>query len=123
MASPTGERTEKPTPKRLRDARERGQVARSRDLSAALSLAGVTVSLAWFALRITSTARDRLATGLSTLSGQAHTILEPSGLAASMWSDMTLLASMVGPPALVAGSVSILASIAQSGFAFSPKAV
>jgi flagellar biosynthetic protein FlhB len=31
---PAGEKTEKPTPKRLREARERGQVARSPDLSA-----------------------------------------------------------------------------------------
>jgi flagellar biosynthetic protein FlhB len=31
---PAGEKTEKPTPKRLREARDRGQVARSPDLSA-----------------------------------------------------------------------------------------
>ena len=31
--SNTGEKTEKPTPKRLRDARKEGNVAKSRDLS------------------------------------------------------------------------------------------
>ena len=38
--TPASERTEKPSPKKLREAREKGQVPRSRDLSvAAASLA------------------------------------------------------------------------------------
>ena len=43
---PGGEPTEKPTPKRLQDARKKGQVAKSRDLSGALVFwAGFTVIL------------------------------------------------------------------------------
>ncbi|HEX5097348.1 MAG TPA: EscU/YscU/HrcU family type III secretion system export apparatus switch protein, partial [Acidimicrobiia bacterium] len=34
MAGDSSQRTEKPTPKRLREAREKGQIARSPDLSA-----------------------------------------------------------------------------------------
>ena len=47
MAARTGERTEKPTFKRIKDARERGQVARSRDLSAAASFVAATAVLIW----------------------------------------------------------------------------
>ncbi|MEO9738382.1 MAG: type III secretion system export apparatus subunit SctU [Roseobacter sp.] len=37
----TGEKTEQPTPKKLRDARKKGQVARSQDLVTTVSLLGV----------------------------------------------------------------------------------
>lgn len=43
---PSGARTEEPTPKRLRDARRRGEVAQSRDLTSAASLAGAIAALA-----------------------------------------------------------------------------
>ncbi|MCA9244733.1 MAG: flagellar biosynthesis protein FlhB [Phycisphaerales bacterium] len=45
MASDGGERTEQPTPSRLREAREQGQVARSQDLSAAILLLGALLAL------------------------------------------------------------------------------
>ena len=54
MADQVGEKTEKPSAKRLREARERGQVAISRDVSMALgSLAatGVLVTAGSFLLR------------------------------------------------------------------------
>ncbi|HEY3354072.1 MAG TPA: EscU/YscU/HrcU family type III secretion system export apparatus switch protein [Polyangia bacterium] len=43
---PGGEPTEEPTPKRLRDARRKGQVARSRDLTSALAFAAAYAALA-----------------------------------------------------------------------------
>ena len=43
---PGGEPTEEPTPKRLRDARRKGQVARSRDLTGALAFAAAYAALA-----------------------------------------------------------------------------
>jgi type III secretion protein U len=44
----SGARTEQPTPRRLREARRRGEVARSLDLSAAAALAGGVGGLALF---------------------------------------------------------------------------
>ena len=44
---PGGEPTEAPTPRRLRDARNRGQVARSAELTAALGFAGAAAILLW----------------------------------------------------------------------------
>jgi len=46
MSSSTGEKTEQPTDKRLQDARKRGQVAKSQDLTSAVLLIS-TVALVW----------------------------------------------------------------------------
>ena len=73
----TGERTEKPTPKRIKDARERGQVARSRDLSAALSFAAVTLGLAWLGFEIVALSAERIAAEIVTLADRAHTPIVP----------------------------------------------
>lgn len=46
MAEDMGERTEQPTGRRLSEARQRGQIAKSTDLAAAIDLIGATVLLA-----------------------------------------------------------------------------
>ncbi|MDH3420469.1 MAG: EscU/YscU/HrcU family type III secretion system export apparatus switch protein, partial [Gammaproteobacteria bacterium] len=43
--TPSDQRTEQPTEKRLRDARERGQIPRSRELSMALVMLAGAASL------------------------------------------------------------------------------
>lgn len=123
MADQNGERTEKPTPKKVKDARERGQVARSRDLSAAMSLASVTLALSWMGVAMVGTVADRLAAGLSTLADAAHTTVSPSHIISLLWSDASVLVRVVGPPAIIAGIVSVLASLLQVGWGFSPKAL
>src|SRR6188768_2506608 len=116
VAGASGEKTEKPTARRLKDARERGQVARSRDLSSAVSLAGITLALGWFGVRMAGVAGDRLSLGLSTLSMHAHGNVDANSLASQIWADGGLLAEIAGPPALVAGVASIAASVAQVGW-------
>jgi flagellar biosynthetic protein FlhB len=123
MAGFQGDRTEKPTTKRLKEARERGQVARSRDLAASLSLGAITLALGWFGYRMIAAVADRLTSGLSGLGDHARAAVEPIRLASIMWSDAGLLASVVGPPAILAALASVLASIAQIGWQYSPKAV
>lgn len=41
MSQPSGEKTEQPTPKKMRDARQKGQVARSQEVVTTISLFGV----------------------------------------------------------------------------------
>ena len=123
MANNAGERTEKPTPRRIKDAREKGQVARSRDLSSAVSLVGVAIALAWGGMRMITGVTARLETGLSTFGDRARATIDGNGLVNILWSDATLLVSIVGPIALVAAVFSIAASVAQVGWAYSPKAV
>lgn len=121
--SSAGERTEKPTGKRIKDAREKGQVARSRDLSGALSLAAVTLGLAWLGVSMTSAVANRLAMGLGTLAEQAREPLGPGAMASLLWADAGLLVRVAGPPALIAALLSVGASLAQVGWALSPKAL
>jgi flagellar biosynthetic protein FlhB len=118
-----GDRTEKPSIKRKRDARERGQVARSRDLAGAASLVAVTLALGWMGSRMMGLISNRLIAGLESLGTDAHTTLSGTALAGILWSDLGLLAMVAGPPALVAAAVSVSASVAQTGLALSPKAL
>ncbi|MFO7302602.1 MAG: EscU/YscU/HrcU family type III secretion system export apparatus switch protein [Acidobacteriota bacterium] len=119
----TGERTEKPTAKRIRDARQRGQVARSRDLSAAVSLAAVTLGLAWLGIEIVTGAAERVAVTLGTLADRAHTAIVPGTVEGLLWSNGSALLRLAGPPALIAGLLSVGASMLQIGWNFSPKAL
>lgn len=48
MPADTGDKTEAPTPRRLQEAREKGQVARSMDLSAAIGLLAGMLLLNWY---------------------------------------------------------------------------
>jgi flagellar biosynthetic protein FlhB len=98
-------------------------VARSRDLAGALSLAGVTLGLGWMGVSMLSAMTERLAAGLNSLADRAHGSVDPSMLVSTLWLDAGLVARVAGPPALVAGAVSIAASVAQVGWAFSPKAL
>jgi flagellar biosynthetic protein FlhB len=123
MANHAGERTEKPTARKIKDARERGEVARSRDLSSAVSLAGVAIALAWGGMRMMSGMTARLESGLSTFGDRALATIDGNGLVNVLWADASLLVSIVGPVALVAAVLSIAASVAQVGWAYSPKAV
>ena len=44
-------------------------------------------------------------------------------IASLLWADGGLLVQIVGPPALIAGALSVGASLAQIGWAFTPKAL
>jgi flagellar biosynthetic protein FlhB len=121
--SQQGDRTEKPTVKRKRDARERGQVARSRDLASAVSLVAVTLALGWLGARMVGLVSNRLAASFTHLGTDAHATLTSATLSGTLWADLGLLAAVAGPPAVIAGVVSIAASLAQTGWAISPKAL
>ena len=47
MPGDTGDKTEPPTPRRRTEARERGQTAKSPDLSSALLLVGGMLCMRW----------------------------------------------------------------------------
>jgi flagellar biosynthesis protein FlhB len=77
VAEDLGDKTEQPTQKRLTDARQRGQVSRSEDLSAAVVLGGAALMLYYFgstlieglgSLMRTSFEPEMLATGVRSSS-------------------------------------------------------
>ncbi|MGJ9424637.1 flagellar biosynthesis protein FlhB [Nesterenkonia halotolerans] len=47
MSEPTGERTEKATPQRMKEVREKGKLSRSQDLTAWLGIGAATAAMPW----------------------------------------------------------------------------
>jgi type III secretion protein U len=114
----SADQTEKPTPKRLKDARKDGEVAKSKELTAT---AGVLcwLILSWLAL---ASVRRQL-TGLfeklfQAVSQVGHGPLPP------MWVEAARTLMLVCLPLLLAGAASgVLVEFLQVGGIFAPKRV
>jgi flagellar biosynthesis protein FlhB len=110
------EQTEKPTEKRLKDAKRRGQMPRSRDLGDALHLGIAILVLAWWGSSVVGGLGTALQEALGRL-GQSPmrtvTAGEVVGLAVhSVWQ----LVWLVSPIALGAVASTAVATQAQGGF-------
>jgi type III secretion protein U len=111
----SGSRTEQPTPRRLREARRRGDVGASAELSAAAALVGGLVTLAAVAPRAVTVLAGLLRTALegAVRPAEPSTMMGPA-LAAVLRLTLALCAG-AGLAALVAGGL-------QAGFVLAPEA-
>jgi len=112
------DKTEQATPRRRQKAREKGQVARSRELPSALAgFAGLMVAL-WMGESQLNTWRSSLRhwTDLAWSSdfGLSSPVLTHAALTALLWSL---------PPLAVAWAVAVGTSLAQGGFVFAGEAL
>lgn len=109
------EQTEKPTAKHRQRAREKGQVARSTDLSGAVVLVAGLLALSLMAPKIINSgaATFREILGDAGHAGQATTAAGLKGLMNSALSTITLAVAPIAGTCMVAG---VLASVAQVGF-------
>jgi len=111
-------RSEKATPRRKQKAREKGQVARSRDLVSAFALLSVTAAIAFAAPVWIGTWRDFMVRMLDT--GTRSDI----GLGTSIFSLTTLTVGKWLAPVLLCGfAISVFSAGAQGGFVFAPDAL
>jgi type III secretion protein U len=110
-----GERTEQPTPRRLREARRRGEVARSLDLSGACALAGGLACLALCGPSLTSALARTLRSALEGAGAPGGT--ELAGTVSDAIALVLRATVPVGAAALAAG---VLAAAVQSGVGFHP---
>lgn len=114
----TSEKTEQPTPRRLREARRRGQVGMSRELSASLSMVAVIAILSafagWAAVRIAQfyLAVERI---LSAVSKESAIAL--------LFEALSLLVVLSSGPLLLAAAVSLGVSWLQIGSIFAAEAI
>jgi type III secretion protein U len=108
----SGARTEQPTPRRLREARARGEVARSADLQAAAALAGGLAGLAVAGRGMVEALSRAL---LATATGAGWSA-DPAGLAHG---TLELVVRLALPPAACALAAAALAGALQTEFAFS----
>ncbi len=111
----TARRTEPPTPRRLREARARGEVARSVDLSAAAALGGGLVALSVCGSSIAATLARALR---DALAAAATAPIEPAARVSDALALVLRLSLPVGACALMAGA---LATALQTGFGFFPR--
>ncbi len=91
MANDVGEKTESPTPRRREEAREKGQVARSNDLSAALLLLGGMIGLRIMGPRIMAVLVRSFRENLTVTDPAALVSLDVVSVTASM--GMALLSA------------------------------
>ena len=120
MPPDTGEKTEAPTPRRMQEAREKGQVARSMDLSAAIGLLAGLLLLNFFG--------ESILGGFMSLTEKSLTLDETpitGWMALDLaWRTMLSHASAILLPFLLALMVAALAgNLAQVGFMFSGQSL
>jgi len=111
-----GERTEQATPRRRRQARERGQVARSHDLSAALVLAGALALLNLLG----ETVFRRLLTLMRSYLACAYEVeMSAAGAQNLLTTTLARVASVLAPLLGAVGLVAVIACLLQVGAVFS----
>ncbi|HEX4465989.1 MAG TPA: EscU/YscU/HrcU family type III secretion system export apparatus switch protein [Solirubrobacteraceae bacterium] len=119
---PREERTEKATPKHRKQAREKGQVARSSDLGGSVVLAAGLFALSLLGPKIV----DADAASFRSMFGEIvhpDSATSAAGLSDLMHSAVSTIAVSVGPIALTCMLTGVLASVAQVGFRPSPQAL
>ncbi len=121
MPEDMGEKTEDATPKRLHDAREEGNVAKSMDAASALLLIGVTLTL-WFALLPTLGGMKVMMEHLLGGDGPASLIsVEQSG--GLLRESLEWFVRLGAPILLVAWIIAYISHFWQIGWLFSTKQV
>ena len=111
------EKTEQPTPKRLREAREKGDVCRSQDIAPALTTLAVGVYLAANAGNIFSLLRDMVLLPMEFITLPFHEAMARA-VPLVVHSSVMLVAPVVG---IVMG-VALAGTLAQTGVLFAFKA-
>lgn len=115
-----GERTEEPSAKRLQDARERGQVPRSRELTNFATMIGGSATLVAIAGTLSSRLSQLMRQGLSI---DAGALRDPDGMFASLGQASISAISLLLPVFGAVTALVLLAAIALGGWNFSAQAM
>ena len=113
MAESSGEKTEMPTPKKLRDAREKGQVCTSKDIVSTAILIVLFALLGWMGVALADDMEMLLRFTGGTMSGDVDgAVREASALTAIVICKHSFIF------VLVAAIVGIAGNVSQIGFLF-----
>ncbi|CAK0765267.1 Flagellar biosynthetic protein FlhB [Gammaproteobacteria bacterium] len=114
------ERTEAATPRRLEEARERGQVPRSRELNTLVVTLTGAIALLIYGKQFVAALADLMRRGFSLTRGQAHDSLWLT----RMFSELSLTALQDFTPLLILLVIAALVSpLALGGWSFSTEAL
>lgn len=114
------ERTEQPTSKRLRDARDKGQLPRSRELSTALLLTGGAFALMLLGSYMIEGMLDVMRGGLSI---RREALLAPDALSRQLLESVLQGWWLIAPFLAVTVLLALMAPLSVSGWSFSTKAL
>jgi flagellar biosynthetic protein FlhB len=117
------DKTEHPTPKRLQDAREKGQIARSRDLALAAAAVAGTIALARLGGRLVTGLTERLARDLEHFGDAPLKTLSAGDLNGVVMQGAGLIVWLVGPIALITMVAGVGMHGFQGGWSFAPGAL
>jgi flagellar biosynthetic protein FlhB len=109
-------RTERPTTRRLQKAREKGQIARSKEVPAAAILLGMLIILSYFGQSLLGILESQMRDFLRMRVPAELTISYMRGILASI---ALLMATSVVPLMLVAAVIGLAANVVQGGLAVS----
>lgn len=109
-------KTEKATPRRRQKAREQGQIARSRDLVAALGTISAIVLLAWQVPAFAADWRGLLRQELDSAATQPNQLLP-------LWRNHLVIFRGIALAASLSWMVATIGGLAQGGLVFAPAAL
>ena len=119
MAKP--EQTEKATPKRVGEARQRGQVARSPDIGGSLIFLAIIITIHVSFVPAFQLAAHSFAVGIQSANGREPINIHSAwGLFARAFAAY---GGLMGIAFLAAVGIAIIANVLQFGFLFSPQAL
>lgn len=117
MREDLGERTIEPTAKRLQDARERGDVARSSEATGAFVLAAATVA----AIVLVPWSWESGLRMLRSLLAPEALAVEPASVSSLLWSGARWFFILALPLSIVPFAAALLGGFAQVGFRATPE--
>jgi flagellar biosynthetic protein FlhB len=120
MAEEMGDKTEAPTPKRRQEARDQGNVARSRDLTAAVLLIGVLMLLNNFGGGIVKALRTIVE---EMLGDNSMMDLSQDGVGTILIRAIFIIGRAIAPFFIGVMLLAVLVNLAQTGLIFSTKRI
>ncbi len=108
------DRTEKATPKRLREARKRGQIAKSSEVNGAAVLAAGLAGIMFMGPKIVSGAGGAMRAAFALIA-KPQAVSSAAGLHGLMETGLKTLESTVAPIIAICALCGIIANVAQTG--------
>ena len=121
-ASSKSERTEKPTAKKQRDARKKGQIPRTKDLTQAASMAAVVAALVWTGSAGLGRVMAMMADFIDLMGDQPTQIVAGTMVGIVTAGGLTL-AYFCAPMALAVSCAVVASQAVQGGWVFAPEAM
>jgi flagellar biosynthetic protein FlhB len=120
MGDSTGDKTEKPTFRKYKEAHDSGKVARSRDLSVAIAALAVTIALTRLGPALVAQLSSGLGNGLTRLGNTPTATITTVELSALVLSNGWVLLLAVGPLLVVGGVAGLFGNVVQSQVVLAP---